>query len=72
MDYTADSVDELTINDGDLIGVINSKPHMKDDGWWKGVKATTYEEGLINELMVQKLNASEAQQKLRQIGYNNF
>jgi len=72
LDYTADSVDELNISDGDLIGVINKMPNCVDDGWWKGIKPITGEEGLFPSMVVQRLTPNLAQQKLKRIGHTLY
>jgi hypothetical protein len=72
LDYTADSVDELNISDGDLIGVINKMPNCVDDGWWKGIKPITGEEGLFPSMVVHRLTSNLAQQKLKRIGHTLY
>lgn len=35
-DYDAEGADELTLEEGQIIRIINKCAHSVDDGWWKG------------------------------------
>lgn len=61
--YAAKDAEELTLNPGDILAVIDDAPHDMLDGWWKGRimegKVTKGAAGTFPSMLVEKMATEE-------------